>query len=143
VIGVLMAAVLQSLPAVAGPAATGSNLERENAVQQVGDNCCDCAPSASDQECFAECNAMLPRCRPAAPRPHATTPSRQSAPAQSGSASCPQYNRVAQYCCRVDSQGWVHHANTLHVIPPTCPGAPCIDESGQNGIACCSSMRCP
>jgi hypothetical protein len=31
-------------------------------------DCCDCAPTASDQQCFMQCNAMIPRCRPAAPR---------------------------------------------------------------------------
>jgi hypothetical protein len=31
-------------------------------------DCCDCAPTASDQQCFMQCNAVLPRCRPAAPR---------------------------------------------------------------------------
>jgi hypothetical protein len=37
-------------------------------------DCCDCDPTASDQACFAQCNAMLPRCRAAAPRPAAPPP---------------------------------------------------------------------
>jgi hypothetical protein len=42
--------------------------------ERVAQNCCDCDPTASDQACFAQCNAMLPRCRAAAPRPAAPPP---------------------------------------------------------------------
>jgi len=44
--------------------------ENNSASLMLADgNCCNCAPTDSDQQCFQECNAIFPRCRPAAPRP--------------------------------------------------------------------------
>jgi hypothetical protein len=56
----------------------------ETQSQESGNqNCCNCDPTASDQACFAQCNAMLPRCRPAAQRP----------------ASPPPKQTMTYYCC--------------------------------------------
>jgi hypothetical protein len=62
---------------VSGPADAGlNNLEGSASATEsklqflypVQQDCCDCDPTASDAQCFAQCNAMLPRCRPPAPR---------------------------------------------------------------------------
>jgi hypothetical protein len=48
-------------------AAAGPNDYQSGLIERVGD-CCPCPPTATDQQCFMQCNAMLPRCTPPAPR---------------------------------------------------------------------------
>jgi hypothetical protein len=42
---------------------------QDQGVQLVQNNCCNCDPHDTDMQCFMDCNAELPRCRPPAPRP--------------------------------------------------------------------------
>jgi hypothetical protein len=47
--------------------AAGEIGDQSGFIERVQD-CCNCPPTASDQQCFIQCNAMLPRCTPPAPR---------------------------------------------------------------------------
>lgn len=75
-------------------------------IEQIAEgDCCDCDPHMSDMQCFTECNADLPRCRPPAPRP-------PPAPTQT----------ITQFCCT--SSGKYHFSRTFVV------GAPCKNPRG-------------
>lgn len=78
------------------------------------DNCCDCPPAATDQQCFAQCNALLPRCQAAAPPPSA-----QRAP-----SGC---EVATHFCCAGSFRSPQRYA--------VCLGAPCraIVPSGTLG----------
>jgi len=67
---------------VATPDASGSGV-----APRMAQNCCPCPPTASDQQCFAECNAMLPRCTASAPQPRAQ-PRPQKCPATFSASGC-------------------------------------------------------
>lgn len=107
---------------VRGPADAGlNNLEwsassTESKLQflyPVQQDCCDCDPTASDAQCFAQCNAMLPRCRPPAPR----APSPPSAPAPA-TALCK--SALTGFCCAGNLRYYSAPSQGL-----ICPGAPC------------------
>lgn len=104
----------------------GSAIDDSGFVERVQD-CCNCAPTDSDMQCFAECNAMLPRCRPPAPR--AASPRA----AGIGCRSAP-----TSFCCAGSP-----HIYYSHLATPLCPGAPCTVTAwiyGKNhflsGFAC-------
>jgi hypothetical protein len=42
--------------------ATASPYSYANAYERIATSCCPCPPGASDQQCFLQCNALLPRC---------------------------------------------------------------------------------
>lgn len=81
---------------------------KPEALMPADDNCCNCAPTDSDQQCFLECNAMLPRCRPAAPR----------SARPSSNASNPNPNGpITGFCC---------YGNVRKFMSPMLPlGAQC------------------
>jgi len=56
-------------------------------AQQIAQNCCPCPPTASDQQCFVECNSMLPRCVASAPQPRAK-PQPKQCPATFSASGC-------------------------------------------------------
>jgi hypothetical protein len=69
-------------------AAAGQNGDQSGFVERV-QNCCPCPPTASDQQCFMQCNAMLPRCTPPAAR---APQQRNSGPLEN---TCCYYNQRA------------------------------------------------
>jgi hypothetical protein len=66
----ILAAALVALTLAWGGAlnASESHIDLQDGFIEPVQACCNCDPRASDMQCFAECNAMLPRCRPPAPR---------------------------------------------------------------------------
>ena len=76
----------------------------------AGNDCCDCAPSASDAQCFAQCNALIPRCRPPAPR--------QAAPQRRGPQDCD--TALTGFCC---GNGYRTYSGPNQGL--MCPGYPC------------------
>lgn len=82
-------------------------------IYPAGENCCDCPPTASDQQCFAQCNAIIPRCRPAAARP-----SRPPAPVHSRTSRCT--SALTGFCCAGNLRYYSAPSQGL-----ICPGDPC------------------
>ncbi|MGH7905570.1 MAG: hypothetical protein ACREP6_02990, partial [Candidatus Binataceae bacterium] len=69
--GKVLIAVYFTLSLIAAAAARSA---AQDSLQPIAQNCCDCPPTATDQQCFLQCNAILARCtapaRRAAANPH-------------------------------------------------------------------------
>ena len=105
---------------------SGLSTEDSGFIKRIQD-CCNCAPTDSDMQCFAECNAMLPRCRPPAPR---------AANPRTAGVAC--RSALTSYCCAGSP-----HIYYSRLATPLCPGAACTVTAwiyGKNhflsGFAC-------
>jgi hypothetical protein len=85
--------------------------------QLAQNNCCNCNPRDTDMQCFMECNADLPRCRPAAPR----------------SAPVPQGPIWSPYCC-AGGRKWSWHSQ--YGSKKYLVGAPCQVNFFLAGVGC-------
>ena len=81
--------------------------------RMAANNCCDCPPTATDQQCFLQCNALIPRCRAPAPR----------------AVPQPTYNQRPSQTCSTALTGFCCGHGVRYYSAPSeglrCPGDAC------------------
>ena len=95
--------------------ATASPYYHANAYERIATSCCPCPPGASDQQCFLQCNALLPRCQAPTAR-YVVPPS--LAPRTTTVQACT--TALTGFCC---AQGWRYYSGPTQGLK--CPGAAC------------------